>query len=61
MDRTLPSGGMFLLPNERFTTNGRSYDGRGIPPDIRTEVFTDEELDNGRDSALDRAIDLLKR
>jgi hypothetical protein len=61
MDRPLPGGGLFVLPNERFTTNGRSYDGRGIPPDVSTPVFTDEELADGRDSALDQAIDLLSR
>jgi hypothetical protein len=49
------------VSGQRTAGGCRSYDGRGIPPDIRTEVFTDEELDNGRDSALDRAIDLLNR
>lgn len=61
LDRPLPGGGMFLLPNERFTTDGRAYDGQGIPPDVETPVFTEDELAQGRDSALDKAVALLSR
>ncbi|UNO42841.1 S41 family peptidase [Streptomyces sp. MST-110588] len=60
MDRTLPNGWTFSLPNEEFmTARGRTYDGTGIPPAIRTPVFTDQELDARRDSALTRARELL--
>jgi hypothetical protein len=58
--RALPNGWMFILPNERFLTReGRSFDGPGIPPDVRTPVFTAEELAAGKDSAFDRAMTLL--
>ncbi len=62
MDRLLPNGWHFALPNEQFTTapdSARSYDATGIPPDVRTPVFTDSELEHGPDSALDRARALL--
>ncbi|MEV0280051.1 S41 family peptidase [Streptomyces sp. NPDC050610] len=62
LDRVLPNGWRFSLPNEQFTTapgSGRSFDVTGIPPDVRTPVFTDAELDHGPDSALDRARALL--
>ncbi|MFJ8429759.1 S41 family peptidase [Kitasatospora sp. NPDC094019] len=45
-----------VLPNEKFLTrSGRTFDGPGIPPDVRTPVFTPEELAQGRDSALTEA------
>jgi hypothetical protein len=60
--RTLPNGWQFILPNERFLTrDGRAFDGAGIPPDIRTPVFTRAEMAAGRDSAFDRAVGLLHR
>ncbi|MFG2137004.1 S41 family peptidase [Streptomyces sp. NPDC048650] len=62
MGRALPNGWTFGLPNEEFLTPaGRTFDGPGIPPDIRTPVFTDQELDARRDSALTRARALLSR
>ncbi|AJT67996.3 hypothetical protein T261_6384 [Streptomyces lydicus] len=60
LDRTLPNGWTFGLPNEEFlTADGRTFDGPGIPPAIRTPVFSDKELDARRDSALTRARALL--
>ncbi|MFG2192502.1 S41 family peptidase [Streptomyces sp. NPDC048639] len=60
LDRTLPNGWSFILPNEEFrTAEGTTFDGAGIPPDIRTPVFTDEEFAKHRDSALARARALL--
>ncbi|MFJ2190138.1 hypothetical protein ACIOJE_19730 [Kitasatospora sp. NPDC087861] len=45
-----------VLPNEKYLTpDGSTFDGPGIPPDIRTPVFTDEELAALRDSALSTA------
>ncbi|MFI9204637.1 S41 family peptidase [Streptomyces sp. NPDC053048] len=57
LERRLPNGWMFGLPNEVFVEagTGRSYDGEGIAPDVRTPVFTEEELTSGRDSALAEA------
>ncbi len=60
LDRRLPNGWTFGLPNEEFlTADGRTFDGPGIPPALPTPVFTDEELSARRDSALTRARELL--
>lgn len=60
LGRTLPNGWTFGLPNEEFlTADGRTFDGPGIPPAVRTPVFTDAELSARRDSALTRARALL--
>jgi C-terminal processing protease CtpA/Prc len=59
LGRRLPNGWRFGLPNERFVTNGRSYDGPGIPPDITIPVFPKSDLDAGRDGALEKALQLL--
>lgn len=60
MDRVLPNGWQAEVPIEEYLDfNGQTYDGIGIPPDIRTAVFTSQELDAGRDSALATARRLL--
>lgn len=60
LDRTLPNGWSFTLPNEEYrTARGTTFDGTGIPPHHRTPVFTEEELAQGRDSALTKARRLL--
>jgi hypothetical protein len=43
------------------TAAGTSYDGAGIPPDIRRPVFTPAELNGGRDSAFSTAVEYLRR
>jgi hypothetical protein len=54
MSRTLPNGWTFTLGNEDYVgPDGRNYEGVGIPPTVRTPVFTAEELNQNRDSALD--------
>jgi hypothetical protein len=54
MSRTLPNGWTFTLRNEEYVgPDGRNYEGVGIPPTVTTPVFTAEELDQNRDSALD--------
>lgn len=61
MDRKLPGGWTFTLPSEQFLTDGgKSFEGTGIPPNARTPVFTDEEFNASRDSALTRAKELLR-
>ncbi|MFH9422404.1 S41 family peptidase [Streptomyces sp. NPDC017529] len=60
MDRTLPNGWKFALPNEEFrTADGRTFDGTGIPPAVRVPVFAPEDLAARRDPALTRARALL--
>ncbi|MEV5599458.1 S41 family peptidase [Streptomyces sp. NPDC052496] len=60
LDRTLPNGWKFALPNEEFLTpDGRTFDGTGIPPTLRTPAFTPEDLTSRRDPALTRARTLL--
>jgi hypothetical protein len=61
LERTLPNGWEFIVPNEEFQTrDGRTFDGTGIPPQVRTPVFTEEEFAKNRDSAFDRAVALLR-
>ncbi|MEU4211299.1 S41 family peptidase [Streptomyces sp. NPDC026206] len=58
LERRLPNGWRFGLPNEEFLSaaDGRTtYDGDGIAPDVRTPVFTEEDLASGRDPALTEA------
>ncbi|MEU0718788.1 S41 family peptidase [Streptomyces lavendulocolor] len=61
MSRKLPNGMAAWLPNEEFLTgSGRTFDGAGIPPHLTEPVFTKEEFDKKRDSALDRALHVLR-
>jgi peptidase S41-like protein/tricorn protease-like protein len=60
LGRTLPNGWTFGLPNEIYLTkDGKAFDGPGVPPDIETPIFTADDLAAGRDSALDKALELL--
>ncbi len=59
LGRRLPNGWRFGLPNERFLTDGRSFDGPGIPPDIEVPVFPKSDLSAGRDGALEKALGIL--
>jgi hypothetical protein len=59
LGRKLPNGWGFGLPNERFVTDGKSYDGPGIPPDVAVPVFPKSDLDAGRDGAIEKALELL--
>ncbi|MCB5909912.1 S41 family peptidase [Streptomyces pinistramenti] len=60
LERALPGTWQLGLPNEEFlTAGGRTFDGPGIPPAIRTPVFADDDLDALRDPALTRARALL--
>jgi hypothetical protein len=57
MTRLLPNGWTFTLGNEEYyASDGRDYEGLGVPPNISTPVFTDEENTQHRDSALDTAL-----
>jgi Peptidase family S41/Tricorn protease C1 domain len=60
LGRKLPNGWSFGLPNEIYLTkDGQAFDGPGVPPDIQTPIFPAEDLANSRDSAIDRALQLL--
>jgi len=59
LGRRLPNGWRFGLPNERFITDGKTYDGTGIPPTIRVPVFSAADLERGRDSAIEKALEIL--
>ncbi|MEW1667355.1 S41 family peptidase [Streptomyces albidoflavus] len=61
MRRKLPNGMAAWLPNEEFLTrSGRTFDGTGIPPHLAEPVFTEDEFDRKRDSAFDRALNVLR-
>jgi hypothetical protein len=58
----LPNGWTFGLPNELYLTkSGKSFDGRGVPPNIRVPVYPRADLKSGRDGALERALEVLGR
>jgi hypothetical protein len=60
LGRKLPNGWGFGLPNEIYLTkDGKAFDGPGVPPDIETAIFSANDLAAGRDSALDKALELL--
>ncbi|MFC9505079.1 S41 family peptidase [Streptomyces sp. NPDC057002] len=62
MERNLPNGMTAVLPNEEFLNrSGRTYDGTGIPPHLTEPVFTKEEFAKKRDSAFDRAVNVLRK
>jgi C-terminal processing protease CtpA/Prc len=58
--RQLPNGWLFSLANERFVTDGKSYDNVGIAPDIAVESFTPAARATGRDAAVERAIAIIR-
>jgi hypothetical protein len=59
--RKLPNGWTFGLPTEVYLTmKGKSFDRVGVMPAIRVPVFPKSDLDNGRDGALARAIEVLE-
>ncbi|HEY7696991.1 MAG TPA: S41 family peptidase, partial [Vicinamibacteria bacterium] len=60
LGRRLPNGWRFGLPNERFVTDGRAYDGPGIAPAVEVLSFTREGLASGRDAGIEKALELLK-
>jgi len=59
LDRRLPNGWRFGLPNERFVTAGRSYDVVGIAPDVPVESLTPAARATGKDAGIELAIKLL--
>ncbi|MEU2800951.1 S41 family peptidase [Streptomyces sp. NPDC007117] len=61
MVRKLPNGMSAFLPNEEYLTNsGRTFDGTGLLPHLTEPVFTKDEFDGKKDSAFDRAVNVLR-
>jgi hypothetical protein len=60
LGRTLPNGWRFGLANERFVTDGKTYDNIGIAPDVPVESFTPTARASGRDAAIEKALSILK-
>jgi C-terminal processing protease CtpA/Prc len=45
------------LPNEVYlTSEGKAFDGTGVPPDIRVPFFSEADLQNGKDATLEEAM-----
>ena len=60
LDRRLPNGWTFGLPNEIYrTAEGIAFDVQGIPPDISVPVFADEDVVLGRDPGMAKALQTL--
>lgn len=58
--RKLPNGWTFRLPTELYlTSSGKSFDVKGMTPNIRVPVFPEADLKAGRDGALERAIKVI--
>jgi C-terminal processing protease CtpA/Prc len=60
LDRHLPNGWTFGLPNAVYrTAEGRAFDVSGIPPDFEAPVFADADVVAGKDPAMAKAIQIL--
>jgi len=61
LERRLPNGWSFGLPNELYRTpEGIVFDGPGIPPDEAVPVFADDDVAAGRDPGMARALEILR-
>ncbi|MFM2313911.1 MAG: hypothetical protein RLZZ04_3187 [Cyanobacteriota bacterium] len=60
LGKTLPNGWKVGFGNELFLTEeGKTFETKGIPADVQVPVFTDEDLANGRDSAIEKTEEIL--
>ena len=60
LSRRLPNGWRFRLPNEiYFASDGKSFDGLGVPPEIHMAIFSKDDFKRGRDSALEAALKII--
>jgi len=59
LGRTLPNGWRFGLANERFMTDGKSFDNVGIAPDVAVESLTPAARATGKDAAVEKALAML--
>jgi hypothetical protein len=44
-----------------LTSDGAVFEASGIPPHVAVPVFTEEDLRLGRDSALEKSLEILKK
>jgi hypothetical protein len=62
LERRLPNGWRFGLPNEVYrTAQGTAFDVQGIPPDIAVPVFADEDVAAGNDPGMATALQILRK
>jgi C-terminal processing protease CtpA/Prc len=62
LSRHLPNGWRFGLPNEVFLTEeGQHFEATGVPPDIRVPVFPKQDFERERDTALEKALEVLSK
>jgi C-terminal processing protease CtpA/Prc len=60
LDRHLPNGWTFGLPNTVYRMSDRRiFDVSGIPADLAVPVFADDDVAAGRDPAMAAAMQLL--
>jgi C-terminal processing protease CtpA/Prc len=60
LDRRLPNGWSFALPNAVYrTADGRAFDVQGIPPDMPAPVFADDDVAARKDPAMATALKIL--
>jgi len=59
LGRALPNGWRFGLANERFVTDGKSFDNVGIVPDVALESLTPAARATGKDAAVEKALAML--
>ncbi len=60
LNRKLPNGWRFRLPNEVYLTkDGKAFDATGVPPDIHLNFFSPEDVKRDRDVALEEAQKIL--
>lgn len=54
LNRRLPNGWRFHLPNEVYlTAQGDAFDATGVPPDMHVSFFSKEDLRENRDAAIE--------
>jgi hypothetical protein len=60
--RRLPNGFRFALSNEVFLTeDGDVFEGPGIPPHVSVPLASKDDLKDGRDVALEKAVEILRK
>jgi Peptidase family S41 len=61
LDRRLPNGWSFFLPNAVYrTADGRSFDVQGIPPDVPAPVYADDDVAAHKDPAMTIALRIIR-